>query len=329
MARSPVTRSTRPSRPAADGTPRAPGAVDVSGLGGREPCPCGSGRRVKACHGRADHRGPAFVARPFEGLAGEADWVALAELVPAATAPLRLRTPDGERDATLATILPLGWPAMARSDGGVFVAAQGTGGSGDASAALAVSLLDACAAPAGTPVPRVGLPGLGAPRLQDVLVDTGPLAVTVHDGFGFWVEGVAEADDEEVAASLERASAATVPTVRLASVTAAYWGRLAGRDSLRWVLDGPEEPTLDALARLHGGGGLPLRPGDRFIGTVRAHGLLVAVWDLPERTEAEQLEDPAAAFAARLGDALAAGAPLSDEQRHARAGLTTRQITLR
>jgi len=62
---------------------------------------------------------------------------------------------------------------------------------------------------------------------------------------------------------------------------------------------------------------------------VRAHGLLVAVWDLPERTEAEQLEDPAAAFAARLGDALAAGAPLSDEQRHARAGLTTRQITLR
>ena len=31
-------------------------------VGPREPCPCGSGKRYKACHGKA---GGVFVARPF------------------------------------------------------------------------------------------------------------------------------------------------------------------------------------------------------------------------------------------------------------------------
>jgi len=64
--------------------------AQVPVVGGREPCPCGSGRRYKACHGRAA-RTPLAVRRPFAGLAGECDWVALREVVPAATAPLRLR----------------------------------------------------------------------------------------------------------------------------------------------------------------------------------------------------------------------------------------------
>ena len=52
-------------------------------VGAREPCPCGSGRRYKACHGReAAHAVTELVRRPFEGLAGECDWVALRELVP-------------------------------------------------------------------------------------------------------------------------------------------------------------------------------------------------------------------------------------------------------
>ena len=65
--------------------PRAEGEV-----GPREPCPCGSGRRYKNCHGSASGAPPAFVARPFAGLSGEADLVALRELVPSATAPLTL-----------------------------------------------------------------------------------------------------------------------------------------------------------------------------------------------------------------------------------------------
>src|SRR3712207_9354359 len=60
-------------------------------VGARQPCPCGSGRRYKACHGAAGGPVTIRVARPFAGLAAECDLVALREFVPAATAPLTLR----------------------------------------------------------------------------------------------------------------------------------------------------------------------------------------------------------------------------------------------
>lgn len=45
---------------------------EVPVVGAREPCPCGSGRRYKACHGRAAAQAATeLVHRPFEGLAGE------------------------------------------------------------------------------------------------------------------------------------------------------------------------------------------------------------------------------------------------------------------
>lgn len=49
-------------------------------VGPRQPCPCGSGKRYKACHG-APGGAAAFVARPFEGIASECDLIALRELV--------------------------------------------------------------------------------------------------------------------------------------------------------------------------------------------------------------------------------------------------------
>ena len=65
-----------------------------------------------------------FVARPFEGLTDEPEWIALRELVPAASAPLTLR-PEiieeyGDRPVTLSTVLPMAWPAMTRSDGRIY-----------------------------------------------------------------------------------------------------------------------------------------------------------------------------------------------------------------
>lgn len=42
-------------------------------VGAREPCPCGSGRRYKACHGRAAAQAVTeLVQRPFDGLAASA-----------------------------------------------------------------------------------------------------------------------------------------------------------------------------------------------------------------------------------------------------------------
>ena len=61
----------------------------------------------------------------------------------------------------------------------------------------------------------------------------------------------------------------------------------------------------------------------------RAHGLLAPVWDLPVGTGAEVLEEPAAAFAADLAEALADGSDLTPEQRSARSGLANRQVTIR
>jgi hypothetical protein len=131
-----------------------------------------------------------------------------------------------------------------------------------------------------------------------------------------------------MAESMERANASVVPTARVEGVQSAYWCRMKERSHLRWVMPEDEEPLLDALARLSVGGGLSLGPDTRFVGSFRAHGLLVPVWDLPHAMGATELEKPAAEFRARLDEALA-GEPLRDDERRARAGLLNRQLTLR
>jgi len=291
-------------------------------VGGREPCPCGSGKRYKACHGRAQPS--AFVARPFAGRPDETEWVALREVVPSATAPLTVLGHE-DRDVLLSTVLPLAWPALVRADGRVLLGVQVPTRSGDASRDLASALLQALDAEPGSSVVPAGLPGQG-PRLQDVLAPA-PLHVTVHDDFAHWIDGAEPTG--EVATSLERANSTVIPTVRLASVASAYWCRMRERSHLRWVLPEDEEPLLDGLARLHVGGGLSLGPDTRYVGSFRAYGLLVPVWDLPPATGADELEEPAAALRARLDEALGTARPLSGDERRARSGLLSRQLTLR
>jgi len=303
-----------------------PDEVPVVGM--REPCPCGSGRRYKACHGRAGRaESVRLVTRPFEGLPGEADWVALREIVPAATALARTTAEHGGRDVTVTTVLPMAWPAMHRADGTVLIGLQTQGGSGDPSRDAAAALLAALAAEPGTPVEPGDLPGPG-PRLQDVLEPALPFDVDVHPRFDFWLAGVEDVTSE-VRESLERANAAVVPTRRLTSVDGAYWCEVGPRRHLRWVLPQPEDRLLDALARLHAAERSVLAEGSRYVGAFRADGLLVPVWDLAAGTEAEELEQPAAAFAQRLEDALAETAPLTADERRARAGVVSRQLTLR
>src|SRR5215218_8693655 len=151
----------------------------------KAPCPCGSGRRYKHCHG-SGYAPP--VTRPFEGLPGEADWVALRELVPAATAALR--TKDG-KDVTLASVLPGGTPALVRADGRILLGVQLQTSSDDISKDLGTALAAALEAPTGAPVDPgpIGAAGSVGPRLQDLLDTSAPLDVTVHDDFGFWLEG--------------------------------------------------------------------------------------------------------------------------------------------
>lgn len=301
----------------------APAAGD-GGISPKAPCPCGSGRRYRHCHG-SGYAPP--VIRPFEGLPGEEHWVALRELVPAATAPLR--TTDG-RDVTLASVLPGGVPALVRADGEILLGVQLQGSSDDISRDLGTALAAALEAPAGAPVDPGPLGGTGSagPRLQELLDPAAPLEVTVHQDFGFWLDGV-EAGAAALA-GLEQANAAVLPTELLAGLGAAYWVRPgAERAHLRWVRPEPEERLLDALARLRASGDILLGEDTRYAGAFRAHGLLVPVWDLPADRPAAGWTAAATAFQSRLAEALAASAALTADERRARAGLLSRQVTLR
>jgi hypothetical protein len=271
-----------------------------------------------------------FVPRPFAGLADEPQWVALRELVPAATAPLTL-APSlveryGERRITLATLLPMAWPAVVRRDGELVVGLQRTVESGDANRDVAAAILAALETEPGQPVAVPTEPGEG-PRLADVIVD-GELEVTVHDEFDFWAEGD-DATDPNVTASLERANESIYPTVRMAAARAAYWCRVPERGHLRWVLAEPEDTALTALARLAAAGALKLREDTKFAGMFRALGLLVPVWDLPHEPDADQWEEPLAGFAKRYADVLTVEGDLDPAARRARQGLVGRQLTLR
>ncbi|MGC4806534.1 DUF5926 family protein [Micromonospora sp. DT233] len=271
-----------------------------------------------------------FVPRPFEGLTDEPEWIALRELVPAASAPLRLVAElveeHGDRPVTLATVLPGAAPAMTKDDGRVLIGLQRHQQSGDVSRDLAEALLCALRTEPGKPVTVPPLPGPG-PRLQDILVD-GPLEITMHEGFEFWLDPGAT-DDPTVQASLERANAAIYPTVRLAAAPAAYWCQVPEKAHVRWVLPDDEDAALDALARLSAVGALTLADDTKFAGMFRAHGRLVPVWDLPEGTPAEDWEQPVTQFAKRYAEALHTGEPLDGAGRRARHGLLGRQLTLR
>ncbi|WP_052847435.1 DUF5926 family protein [Streptomyces avicenniae] len=318
-----MAKKRRPS------SPPKPVTGEVPVVGAREACPCGSGRRYKACHGRAAAQAATeLVRRPFEGLPGECDWVALRELVPAATVPLTLRDglPDGVPSVTLATVLPMAWPALRRDNGAVLLGVQNDTATGDLSRDLADVLTRALATEPGNPVPSARTAPDG-PRLQDLLDLSSPFEPQVHEGFEFWLDDAAQATPE-VTASLERANEAALPTARLAGVSAAYWCRTPEKNHLRWVMPHAEDDLLDALARLHAAGASSLGEGTRLVGSFRAHGLTVPVWDLPGAMGAEECEKPAAAFGERLAEALAATSPLSADERRARSGLTNRQITL-
>ena len=88
----------------------------------------GKKSRLKARHRTETTPAPtyaAYVRRPFEGLPGECDLVAMREIIPAATAPLPLR--DGIADGRfvqLCSLLPMAAPALSRSDGSIWLGMQ-------------------------------------------------------------------------------------------------------------------------------------------------------------------------------------------------------------
>ncbi|MGH4020249.1 MAG: DUF5926 family protein [Pseudonocardiaceae bacterium] len=295
----------------------------------RQPCPCGSGKRYKACHGAAGGAQDVIVTRPFDGLAAQCELVALREFLPSATAPLPLAG-AGERTVTLATVLPMAAAAMVRADGSALVGLQVQTRSGDLSRDLGRAVRWVLDAEPGAMLAVVssGTAGGEDVRLQDLLVAGAPLDVTLHPDFGWWIPGE-EPPTGDVAVSLERANATIMPTERVTD--AAYWTDAGDKAHIRWVRPEPEERLLAALARLQVREELDLGEGSRYAGSFRAHGLLVPVWDVDRERHAREWVPGAEAFAPRLAGALGSldGEPLSEPERRARDSLRGRQVTLR
>ncbi len=272
-----------------------------------------------------------YVARPFEGLPGETDWVAAHEIIPSATATLTLTgegVPEGSpKTVTLATVLPMAWAALHRADGEVFVASQSGSSSGDASRDLAAALLAALEVEPGSPVPSAPRATADTPRLQDLLDTDAPFELEVHQGFDFWVGD--DDLDEAGRESLDRANETVVPTRPMSSAPSAYWCQISERTYIRWILGDDEDAATTALARLAAAGESELGAGNKLLGAFRAGGLLVPVWEVPADTEAAEHEDELAAMQERYRAALAQDEPLTPDERRARAGLTSRQVTLR
>ena len=316
-----VAKKSKQRGGASAGTVPGRGAINP-----RQPCPCGSGRRYKACHGAAD-AADMIVARPFERLAGETELIALREFVPSATAPLSLRDRNGDvPSVTLGSVLPGAAAALTRSDGSVLIGTQVQTHSGDLSRDLAAAVEWGLAAEPSSVLTTVGRASVGD-RLQDLLTDA-PLQVTVHADFAWWLEEQPEAGSE-LATTLERANAAIMPTARLADLPGAYWVDTGEKAHLRWVRGEDEPELMAALARLAAADGLNLGEGSRYVGSFRAHGRLVPVWDLDRDAHHSEWERPATEFAERLAGAMAVDAPLTSAERRARDGILGRQFTLR
>ncbi|HEX6359873.1 DUF5926 family protein [Actinophytocola sp.] len=301
----------------------------TDGINPRQACPCGSGKRYKACHGLTGGPIEVPVGRPFEGLAGECELIALREFVPSATTALTL-TVDTDRTVTLATVLPMAAAGLVRADGSALVGLQVQTRSSDVSRDVARALRWVLEAKPGDVLTVVGpeTEEGDRERLQDMIDPKAELEPTLHGDFSWWLpEG--EEPSGEVALSLERANQAIMPTERIGP--AAYWVDAGDRAHLRWVRPEPEEKLLLALARLSARGELGLGEGSRYAGSFRAHGVLVPVWDLDREQHAREWTKPAEELGTRLDEALASleETPLTSEERRARDGLIGRQVTIR
>ena len=278
-----------------------------------------------------------FVARPFEGLADEADWVAMREILPAATATVTVQVPEGtqsggrevpagEHAVRLVTVLPAAMPAVHRESGEVLVALQSRTSSGDASRDVAQAILTALASEPGTSVNSVRPATADTPRLQDLLVEGQRLEVQVEEDFGFWLGDDAT---EEQRAALQDMNENAVPMARVEGAPSAYWCHMTGRSYIRWILGEDEDTALEALSRLAAADEHTVGGDTELLGAFRAAGLLVPVIEVPADSKADDHASALGELQGRYEKAVATDTDLTAEERRARNGLVSRQVTLR
>ena len=107
-----------------------------------------------------------------------------------------------------------------------------------------------------------------------------------------------------------------------------YWCEM-NRNFVRYVTDEDENKLFTALARMQVAGDAHVGEGSRFVGAFRACGLAIPVFELAESISAEDVSAPATTFISKLEDALNATEALTHDERRAKQGLVSRQVTIR
>lgn len=269
-----------------------------------------------------------FVARPYEGLAKEVELVAMREIIPCATLTARTDAAHGGVEFDFVTLLPDGHPAMIRPDGRILVALQTRFNSADLSHDAGAAVLAAIAAKdrgaEGVVPVDVREP---SERLQDILDPQGFTSISLEDDFSYWFDPSEEVDDETRRA-LERHREEIIPTEAVPGVPGAYWCEM-NRNFVRLLTDNEEAKLFDALARLAARGEANVGEGSRYVGSFRACGLIVPVFELPEGASATDVAPGTQALARALAEALTVTERLDDKERRARQGLVSRAVTIR
>ncbi len=286
-------------------------------------------KKVVTRAGRPAPRPPIpFRDRPFEGLSHEADLVAMREIIPCASLTAHTSVELGGVEFDVVTLLPDGHPAMVRPDGHIMIGLQTRFHSGDLSHDAGGALLAAIARRA------EGSTGLvpfdvrdPAPRLQDLLDDSLTEDMEIRPDFGYWLDPNGEVTPE-IARALEQNREDVVPTEQVPGMPGMFWCEM-NRNFVRYVTDVEESTLFTALARLQAAGQAQMGEGSRFVGAFRACGLAIPVFELADGASALDVAGDAAVLVRNLDAALDVTDSLTPDERRAREGLVSRQVTIR
>lgn len=266
-----------------------------------------------------------FVARPFADLPQEAELVAMREILPAAMLPAKTSSAYGEEEFFFVTQLPKLAAAMRRSDGKLLVALQTVMQSGNAALDLADRLRHGLALEASASYQQSQQPTPGI-ELSEMLDLEFPGQLEIVDDFHYCFTD-AELQKPEIEMALQQSKESVVPMEEVPGVPRAYLAKMQ-KEFLRWVRPEEEEVVLAGLARLQQKRQLEFA-GGRFLGAFRALGLLIPVFEIAAGQDIAETAKAVQDFAPILSAAIASDEPLSDAEKRAKAGIISRQVTLR
>lgn len=266
-----------------------------------------------------------FVERPFAGIPFETELVAMREILPAASLQVSTASEYGAEEIYLVSMLPQMVGAFRRKDGVLLVALQTVMNSGDLSLDVADRIINGLKLQNGETFTQIEQPEPNI-CLADVLDLDSSKELELHEDFSYWISAE-EAEQPDVKRAIAESKEQIIPTAQVPEIKGAFWTRMQ-REFLRWVRPESQDAVLDALARLQYRHELSFDDA-RFVGAFRALGLLIPVFELPRGAEADELTAPLQKFSQIFEQEIASNEPLTAEERRAKAGIISRQVTLR